>query len=332
MCRRRSFSRGSPARRRPAHDDGAQFGDDGCEIEAARHSGERPLVGVARHELVEKSRRLLVVAAHRGHDKFGAGAGDGDVEQPALFGQPSGDRLRPPDLAVVADRGEHVDELLRSEQRAATADVGPAALLHARDDDDVPLETLGGVRGQELHAVDVRSLRGERVARNLLAEHVVEEDRRARFRQPVGEARGHVEQGDNCVEVAVGGGRAWARRTTRAWLNPVAIAAACHIAHSTDSAVDDGSARAVAPLASMRAMRLRRRGNLVVDRHQVGGRHATRWPAAIQMPDRHRWQARACAALGATAAMPAGRRHRADPSPTPARARHHLERPDRDGR
>ncbi len=139
-----------------------------------------------------------------------ASSGDGDVEQPPLFGKSGRNRLqctrRARVLGITAGR-EDVDELLRSEQRPATAQVGPDAFLHTRDRDDVPLEALRSVRSHQPHTLGARRLRRQGVAGDLLAEQVVEEHVGPGLRQPVGESGGDVEERDDCVEIAVGGGR-----------------------------------------------------------------------------------------------------------------------------
>ena len=58
-------------------------------------------------------------------------------------------RPTPPAAACVGAVGAAVDQLLAAEQRAAPPQVGPDALLDVRDADDVPLEALGAVRGQD---------------------------------------------------------------------------------------------------------------------------------------------------------------------------------------
>ena len=84
----------------------------------------------------------------------------GDVEQPALLGQ---------QLArdVGGDQPVGADPV-GLEQRGPAAEVGPAALLDARDDDEPPLQALGAVRGQQPHGVAAHAALGQRVGRDLL--------------------------------------------------------------------------------------------------------------------------------------------------------------------
>ena len=105
---------------------------------------------------------------------------------------------------VAAAPGHEVDEVGRPEQRAAQPQVGPHALLHAGDDDEVPLET-GGCRGRhQRDRLPRRRPRDEGVAGDVLPEHVVEEVGGRGTGQPVDEAGGGVEQAEHGVEVAVG--------------------------------------------------------------------------------------------------------------------------------
>ena len=149
---------------------------------------------------VEEGRGLLVLAAHRRDDQPLAGPGDGHEEQPGLVVAHLGaSRAR-----VAGATGDHVDEVGGTQQRAAQPQVGPDALLHAGHDDEVPLET-GGCRGRQQG--DRLARRGpcdERVAGDVLAEHVVEEVGGRGAGQPVDEPGGGVEQAQHGVEVAVG--------------------------------------------------------------------------------------------------------------------------------
>src|SRR5215469_11030664 len=73
-----------------------------------------------------------------------------DVKQPPLLGEQPGDRRNGADsgtrasLAWIA-AGHDVGKFVHAEERAALAEVGPAALLNTRDDDQVPLQPLGPV-------------------------------------------------------------------------------------------------------------------------------------------------------------------------------------------
>ena len=82
----------------------------------------------------------------RGHDQRLAGAGRGDVEQPPFFVQTFGensDRLR-------RATGAQVDQQLGTQQRASLPQVRPDSFLNAGDAHQIPLESLAGVRGQDL--------------------------------------------------------------------------------------------------------------------------------------------------------------------------------------
>ena len=149
---------------------------------------------------VEERGGLLVLAAHRGDDEPVAGPGDRDVEEPCLVVP----HLRPGGPRVAGAAGHQVDEVGRPEQRAPQPQVGPHALLHPGDDDEVPLET-GGCRGCHQRDRLPRGRAGdEGVTGDVLPEHVVEEVGGRGARQPVDEASGGVEQAQHGVEVAVG--------------------------------------------------------------------------------------------------------------------------------
>ena len=111
-----------------------------------------------------------------------------------------------PRVGLTAGRKD-IDELLGSEQRTAPAQVGPDAFLHARDGDDVPLKALCRVRGHQPNTFSAGRLRCQGVARDLLAEQVVEEHVRPGLRQPISKSGGDVEERDHCVKVAVSGRR-----------------------------------------------------------------------------------------------------------------------------
>ena len=208
----------------------AQLGDEAGQGQRARDVGEGARLGAGVDD-VEVGRGLLVLAAHGGDDEAPPGPGARDVEQAGLVVA----HLGPGGPGLGRAAGDDVDEVGGAEEGAAQPQVGPDALLDARDDDEVPLEAGGG-RGGRARATDspVAARADEGVAGDVLAEHVVEEVGRARRREPVDEAGGGVEQPEHGVEVAVGAaaGRAAAEggvapRRTR----PLAL----HIAHSTSS-------------------------------------------------------------------------------------------------
>ena len=166
-------------------------------------SQREPLVHRRRLDLAgqqlgqEAGRPLLgVLPAHRGDDEPAAGAGDGHVEQPPLLGEHLGDERGRGRGGAGAAPGRRVggpargdldrrpagelDQLLDAEQRAAQPQVGPDALLHARDHDHVPLQALGAVRGEDAHRLALGGVLGERVAGDLLGGQVVEEHLHAR--------------------------------------------------------------------------------------------------------------------------------------------------------
>ena len=183
----------------------AQLADESGEAHGARHLGVRPHLvrhprALRRVDEVEVDRRLLVLVAHGGDDEPFGGSGHGDVEEAGL---------------VVADRGlggaeahrpvgQHVDEVLRPEDGAAQAQVGPDPLLHARDDDDAPLATGGGLRRHEGDPAATLTTDEQRVPGHVLSQHVLEEGLGPGRGQPVDEARDGVEEGEDGVEVSVG--------------------------------------------------------------------------------------------------------------------------------
>ena len=101
--------------------------------------------------------------------------------------------------------GRVLDQLLDAEQRPAQPQVGPDALLHAGDHDDVPFEALGAVRGEDADRLPLGRLLGERVPGDLLGGDGVDEQLGPRLRKPVDEPGGVVEQRHDGVEVAVRG-------------------------------------------------------------------------------------------------------------------------------
>ena len=178
--------------------------------------GERTFGPSERVELVEEPRRLLLLAAHRGHEQPPAGPGDRDVEQPPLLGQLAGRDGR---HAGCVPAGEHVDEA--SSRAASRAGAGPASCPPARPATHTRSHSrpLLACAVRIVHRRQDAPLAAERVAGNLLRRQVVEEVSRRARGQPVGEPRRRVEQLDHGVQVAVGGG---ARRTAGRLPHPTA--------------------------------------------------------------------------------------------------------------
>ena len=125
---------------------------------AATDSGRR---GRPRHvlgfdaEFGEEAGGLVAVVGgrlHRGDDQPFTRARGGHVEQPALLGEQRarGERFGE---AVAADA-------VGLQEGAAAAQVGPQALLDARDDDEAPLQALGAVRGHQAYGVGAYGTRG----------------------------------------------------------------------------------------------------------------------------------------------------------------------------
>ena len=88
---------------------------------------------------------------HRGADQSTPRPGDRDVEEPPLLSTEVGDRQRFADPVGAQEIG--------LEQGAATPDVWPDVRLHARNDDDVPLQALAAVRRHHPHSVTARPRR-----------------------------------------------------------------------------------------------------------------------------------------------------------------------------
>ena len=110
------------------------------------------------------------------------------------------------EAGVGAGRGSPPVEPVTVEQRRPATQVGPAAVLDGGDDDEVPLEPLGPVGGEQPDS----ALAGEhalvgRLGRDLLRLQLVEQLGDAGPRPPLLEPRHGVEQRDHGVEVAVGG-------------------------------------------------------------------------------------------------------------------------------
>ena len=124
-----------------------------------------------------------------------AGAGAGDVEQPALLDQ---------QLARRGRRHQPVGaDPVGAEDARAAAQVGPAVLLHVGDDDQPPLEALGAVRGQQAYGGAAGAALGQRVRGDLLGDQRGEELADADVVAGLLGPGGRVEQGADRVEVAV---------------------------------------------------------------------------------------------------------------------------------
>ena len=106
-------------------------------------------------------------------------------------------------MAARAAPGEHVDEILRAEQRVAQPEVGPHPLLHARDHDEVPLAPGSAGRGEQSHRLGEVAVRRESVRGQVLGLQVLEERGRGGLRHPVDEPLGRGEEREHGVEVPV---------------------------------------------------------------------------------------------------------------------------------
>ncbi len=154
---------------------------------------------------------LAVVAARCGDHQMPAGPGDRDVEQPAFLVEQLGREGGGHGIGAGARHqhpGRRVHELVHAEQGRAHPQVGPDALLDPGHHDDIPLQALGPVRGQDPDGIALRCVVREGVARDLLAGHAVQEQGGRARRQPHREPGGGVEQRAHRVEVAVGRGAA----------------------------------------------------------------------------------------------------------------------------
>ncbi len=113
-----------------------------CTPRSCGVSGRSPSIGSSSSR---KREGCSSSPTDRGDHEPLPGPGDGDVEQPAFLGELHRHRRAAGRVAA----GQHVDEQFRAEQRAAPAQVGPAAFLHVGDADEVPLEALARVRGED---------------------------------------------------------------------------------------------------------------------------------------------------------------------------------------
>ncbi len=153
---------------------------------------------------------------HRGHEEAPAGAGRRHVEQPAflvqercgLAGHPGEQigvgRGSPGPPGAPGTAGQVIDQVLGSHHGATQPQIRPEPLLDTGDHDDVPLQTLGRVGGQDAYRGASIGGGRQRVAGQLLPEHVIEEHVRSRAGHPVDETGRGFEQRDHGVEVAIG--------------------------------------------------------------------------------------------------------------------------------
>ena len=155
-------------------------------------------------ELLEEPRRLLAVVvggAHRADHQPATRAGAGDVEEAALLHQerPGGDGRDEVGVTGAVD-----PDPVGAQQRRAAAQVGPALLLDVRHDDEVPLEALGPVGGEQPDGRAADPPLGEGVGGQLLGHEAGEEGADADVVALVDGAGGELEERDDRVEVAVG--------------------------------------------------------------------------------------------------------------------------------
>ncbi|SCF98936.1 hypothetical protein GA0115255_1146817, partial [Streptomyces sp. Ncost-T6T-2b] len=131
-----------------------------------------------------------------GDDEAFAGAGRGDVEEPALLGEEGAGR---------EGFGEPVAaDPVRLQEGPPAAQVGPDALLDPGDHDEPPLQALGSVGGHQAYGVGAGGPPGEGVGGDVLGVHLFQE---VEGPAPAGAFLGagcRVEQGAHRVEVAVG--------------------------------------------------------------------------------------------------------------------------------
>ena len=127
----------------------AQLADQLGEHERRGPAGA-PAVGLVRPGSGSSSSRNRAAAPPRPGTAVTTalpGPGAGDVEQPPLLGQQRG---HPGHRRPGGPRaGDDVDQPLVAQHAAAQPQVGPDALLHPGHGDDVPLQALGGVRGEQ---------------------------------------------------------------------------------------------------------------------------------------------------------------------------------------
>jgi hypothetical protein len=177
-------------------------------------------------ELGEEPRGLLAVVlgrGDRGDDEPRAGAGAGDVEQAALLLEQLARRQRRYQLAPA--------DLVGLEHRGAPPEVGPGVLLDVCHDDEVPLEALRPVGGEQAHRGAAHALLGEGVGGDLLCHQSGQEVAHAgraghgRGVALLGLARRDLEQRHDRVEVAVGAPGGAAAELDRAAESPRPVGA-----------------------------------------------------------------------------------------------------------
>ena len=202
--------RGFPQRLRGVRigDGPAQLGDEATQRQRPR----RPSVAVhgTDLELGQEPGRLLALVVgglHRRDDQPSARAGAGDVEESALLHQqcPGGDRRH----QVGSARGIETDPV-GPQQAGASAQVRPALLLHVRHHDELPLQALGPVGGEEAHGRTSHTPLGERVSGDLLGDEVGEERGHPDVVAVLDRASRHLEERADRVEVTVCATRAGA--------------------------------------------------------------------------------------------------------------------------
>ena len=238
------------SRLRVAHDR-PQFGDEPRQVQTPAGCGERP-----RRRRPDRARRGSATAARprRSPRSRPAGAGPGSPPRRTVAAPR---RAAPRRRHARRHPGRPATSTSRSdaEQRAAPAQVRPAALLHARDAHDVPLQALARVRGEDAGP--------RRCAASAVAQRV---DRDLLIVQVLGRSSTADAPGSRSVKRAA---RRTGRRPRRdrgrpprptgppAWLAAAhreASPVASHIAHSTSSALA-WSATAARPASSTRATR-----------------------------------------------------------------------------
>ena len=134
--------------------------------------------------------------------------------------------------------GHDVDEVCGAEQGTAQAQVGPHPVLHPGDHHEVPLPAGGSRGGHQGHRLPRRCPGDERVARDVLADDVVEEVRGGRPRETVGEPGCGIEESEHGVEVPVG---ATATGPSRQGRLPPRPREAARAPHRPQDCLDTGS-------------------------------------------------------------------------------------------
>ncbi|GAA3046224.1 hypothetical protein GCM10020000_27580 [Streptomyces olivoverticillatus] len=131
-----------------------------------------------------------------GDDQACAGARGRHVEQAAFLGEEG---------AGAEGFGDPVAaDAVGFQEGAAAAQVGPEALLDARDDHEVPLQALGAVGGHQPYGVGAHGAAGEGVGGDVLGVQLVQEVEGAAAAGAFFRAGGGFEEGAHGVQVAVG--------------------------------------------------------------------------------------------------------------------------------